>query len=269
MRTRLSTSAVVTVDVSVIVTIHQSLVTEFALTNDPISPAGIRDLTLLESAVHRQHTALGEIFKYATPFESAASLMYGLCNNHPFFNGNKRTALVAGLVHLDRNGLVLDGVNRDDVYRLMLRIASHFYAPEASAEVSPPSPDVEISAIANWLRKNARAIKRGDRSISYGVLYEIISNFGYRLGQKRNNYVEVLRHRPARWLRQDAWECVYKLPCPGDGRLARIEDIKNVRKALGLTEDDGVDSEAFYGTQRVIDSFINSHRQILKKLART
>jgi len=79
-------------------------VADFAGTGDPIAPPGVRSMTLLESAVSRQHTALGGRLKYADPVSSAATLLYGICSDHPFHNGNKRTALVAMLVHLDDTG---------------------------------------------------------------------------------------------------------------------------------------------------------------------
>ena len=84
-------------------TIHERLVEDFASTRDPISPPGVRSIALLEPAVGRQHTGLGETLKYPRPIENAATLAYGICCHHAFHNGNKRTALVAMLVHLDRN----------------------------------------------------------------------------------------------------------------------------------------------------------------------
>jgi hypothetical protein len=44
--------------------IYETLVNDFATTDDPISPAGVRDQGLLESAVARQQTGLGNILKY-------------------------------------------------------------------------------------------------------------------------------------------------------------------------------------------------------------
>ena len=40
--------------------------------------------------------------------EIAAAYLYYLCRNHPFVDGNKRTALAACLIFLDSNGLLLD-----------------------------------------------------------------------------------------------------------------------------------------------------------------
>ena len=67
---------------------------------------GLRDEGLLESAVAApQATLAGEpLMKDAV--EIAAAYLFYLCRNHPFVDGNKRTALAACLVFLDVNGLL-------------------------------------------------------------------------------------------------------------------------------------------------------------------
>jgi death on curing protein len=68
--------------------IYDVLVGDFAQSSDPIEPAGVREDHLLESAVSRQYVSSGEILKDKTPEQNAATLAYGLWNNHLFFNGN-------------------------------------------------------------------------------------------------------------------------------------------------------------------------------------
>jgi len=172
-------------------------------------------------------------------------------------------------MHLDANNLVLDTVSKDDLYRLMVRMASHSLArPSRSRKrEGRASPKEEIDAIGQWLRTNARKIRKGERSITFGQLYRILEKFGYRLGHKRNNKVEILKER--RKLFRTKWLCVYKAPCPGDARIVPLNEIKTLRESLGLTEANGVDSESFYETQMIIDSFIRTHRNVLRKLAKT
>jgi death-on-curing protein len=67
--------------------------------------AGIRDETLLESAVAApQATMMGQPL-ISDPVEIAAAYLFYICRNHPFLDGNKRTALAACLVFLDANRL--------------------------------------------------------------------------------------------------------------------------------------------------------------------
>lgn len=69
---------------------------------------GLRDAALLESAVAApQATMLGEpVFR--DPMEIAAAYLFYLCRNHPFVDGNKRTALATCLVFLSENELLPD-----------------------------------------------------------------------------------------------------------------------------------------------------------------
>ena len=56
-----------TLSVEEVVHIHEVLVEEFSENEDPIFPSGVRSDHLLESAVSRQWTGLGNILKYSTP----------------------------------------------------------------------------------------------------------------------------------------------------------------------------------------------------------
>ena len=67
---------------------------------------GIRDETLLESAVAApQATMMGQPL-ISDSIEIAAAYLFYLCRNHAFIDGNKRTALAACLVFLESNGLL-------------------------------------------------------------------------------------------------------------------------------------------------------------------
>lgn len=67
---------------------------------------GIRDGGLLESAVVApQATMMGQPL-ITDAIEIAAAYLFYLCRNHPFVDGNKRTALAACLVFLETNDLL-------------------------------------------------------------------------------------------------------------------------------------------------------------------
>ena len=74
-------------------------------------PDGIRDLGLLESALARpvNKFAYGE-----TSFAAlAAAYGFGIAQNHPFIDGNKRTALTSVIVFLGLNGFALDSTQEE------------------------------------------------------------------------------------------------------------------------------------------------------------
>ncbi|MBW4691388.1 MAG: type II toxin-antitoxin system death-on-curing family toxin [Lyngbya sp. HA4199-MV5] len=71
--------------------------------------AGIRDEGLLESALAQPQATFGGEFLHATIYEQAAAYLYHLAKNHPFLDGNKRTAFA-----------VMDTFLRVNGYRLLL-----------------------------------------------------------------------------------------------------------------------------------------------------
>jgi len=68
--------------------------------------AGVRDQTLLESAVAAPQATYGGIPVMSDKVEIAAAYLFYICRNHPFVDGNKRAALASCLVFMERNGLL-------------------------------------------------------------------------------------------------------------------------------------------------------------------
>lgn len=67
---------------------------------------GVRDSALLDSAISRAK----QKYRYdrrATLFEMAAAYSFGIAKNHPFVDGNKRTAFMTGTIFLEINGYKL------------------------------------------------------------------------------------------------------------------------------------------------------------------
>jgi death-on-curing protein len=65
---------------------------------------GVRDAGLLESAVAAPQASFGGESPFADVIEVAAAYLFYLCRNHPFIDGNKRTAMTAAIVFLRLNG---------------------------------------------------------------------------------------------------------------------------------------------------------------------
>ncbi len=66
---------------------------------------GIRDEHLLTSAVLTPQSSLGGKSPYRDIIEIAAAYLFYICKNHPFLDGNKRTAMMAAIVFLRLNGV--------------------------------------------------------------------------------------------------------------------------------------------------------------------
>ena len=116
---------------AVVLALHERLLAEHG------GAQGIRDSSLLDSALARpvQLSAYGEpdICDLATAYAS------GIIRNHPFVDGNKRTAFMAAYVFLARNGLRLVATEVDAAQVVSLLAAS----------------EINEAAFSAWLRKNS------------------------------------------------------------------------------------------------------------------
>ncbi len=84
--------------------------------------AGIRDEGLLDSALAQpQATFFGELL-HPTIAEQAAAYLYHLAQNHPFLDGNKRTAFATMIAFLSINGYDLD-LTQEEAFDLLMRVA--------------------------------------------------------------------------------------------------------------------------------------------------
>ena len=83
----------------------------------------VRDLGLLESAVHRPSAAMFGQEAYTDLFDKAAALLQSLAVNHPFIDGNKPTAWISCMVFLAMNQVQLRP-DIDEGERLVIAVAT-------------------------------------------------------------------------------------------------------------------------------------------------
>lgn len=83
---------------------------------------GVRDIGLLQSAVARPQTTFGGKDLYPDVFSKAAALLESLARNHPFVDGNKRTAIIATGIFLGMNDFQLEAPQKELV-RFTLNMA--------------------------------------------------------------------------------------------------------------------------------------------------
>ncbi len=88
-------------------------------------PPPVRDIGLLGSAVARPQTTFGEVDAYPTITEKAAALLQSLVINHALIDGNKRLGWLATAVFLEINNFSVAHVPNDDVYELVMHVASN------------------------------------------------------------------------------------------------------------------------------------------------
>lgn len=84
--------------------------------------SGIRDYGLLSSAVAAPMAAWNAEYLNNDIFEMAAAYIFYICQDHPFVDGNMRTALASGLVFLEINGIsIMD--EKGELYPAVMSIA--------------------------------------------------------------------------------------------------------------------------------------------------
>ena len=119
------------IDSSVILAVHDEQVAEHG------GAAGLRDRGLLESALARPLN----LAAYGKPDHADLAACYGvgIAKNHPFVDGNKRTAFVAVELFLTLNGWKLSASDADAVI-VMLAVAAG---------------KIDETGFAQWIRRQA------------------------------------------------------------------------------------------------------------------
>ncbi|GIW41270.1 MAG: death-on-curing protein [Candidatus Binatia bacterium] len=108
--------------------------------------AGVRDEALLESALARPRHRHARGEPAPDVADLAASLAYALAQNHPFVDGNKRTAAVACETFLELNGVTLDASDAE-LFPLYVALAEGKLAEKD---------------FAAWLRRRLRPAPQGE-----------------------------------------------------------------------------------------------------------
>lgn len=125
------------VDIEEVYQIHQSIVKRAG------TKASVRDFSLLHSAVERPKATYNQLDLYPTIFLKAASLLHSLCMNHPFTDGNKRTAWISTKRFLYLNCYHLESKRME--------------AADFMVFVDNGKPDLEV--ISSWLKDHCDKIK--------------------------------------------------------------------------------------------------------------
>ncbi len=85
--------------------------------------AGVRDISLLESALFSAYQTFGGEELYKTVEEKGARLGFSLMSNHPFIDGNKRIGMFVMLIFLLANGIEINPTD-DEIIRVGLSVAA-------------------------------------------------------------------------------------------------------------------------------------------------
>lgn len=267
-----------------VVELHKLLSENYLLFHgmEPISPSGIKNNNMLESAVYRQQTGIDKYYKYDTIFKNCASLAFGIIKNHAFHNGNKRTGLLSIIKHLHANGYVLNpNLKNGELYELIVSIArddlpehaNNYNSEYKNLKKSNKEIDELIEYIAYWIKKNSmpKSLYIG-QFLKINTLKNILKNKNILYSEEGKHIIltEIQAKKIFRFLTYE--EKVVKRKKYLIGK--RKEKIKKsildkIRKDFNLTRSDGVDNVAFYDDKNIIDEEIKKYKSIIYRLSKT
>lgn len=233
--------------------IHEYLTGYFQHSEDPISPPGIKDIGMLESAVARPFASAGGKDAFPDVFKKAAALFHGVIGNHTFHNGNKRTALLATLYFLGDNSYIVDRCEDDEMFEFTRQVAAHEITSDRNKE---------LEVIEDWLNSNSRKQIKGEQRLRFTYLRDILTRFGYEViddGMQfeiQSNGVFVTKILKKGMYGREEYDQIY---------------IAGLRKRLNLTAEYGIDSAMFYGNKGVADELnelMDMRSEVMRKLAK-
>lgn len=236
---------------------------------------GPKDIGLLLSALSRQFIGLGGVDKWNSVPEKAATLLFGLVQNHPFHDANKRTAYLSTVHYLRQNGLIITVSEKalEDLTVLVARDGLRKYP--RFRDLKKKNDDPEVRFLAHYLRQNTRKIDRQQYFITYRELEKILKRYDVWLENPHNNQIDVMhwetvtnksgffgKKTQSKEIRR---ACVLGFPGwtkqVGKGRLG------HVRKALGLVPEKGIDSQSFFKDVDDMRVLIEMYEGALQRLA--
>lgn len=242
-------------DISQIKYIHTYLEEYFAGTEDPVSPPGIKNISLLESAVQRPFMSIDGEDAYVGVFNKAAALFHSVINNHCFHNGNKRAALLASLAYLGEEGWWVTVPTDADMFEFTRQSAAH--------ELCDDRKD-ELNYISEWFKQNSRRRTLQEQQLKLSQLRDILSGFGYDIGECSGRTLDIYK---------DGEFKLNILQKGGKGKEDYDKQyIKSLRKKLKLTPAYGVDSFSFYGERgfdQKLGEFMRIRHKVMRELAKT
>jgi death on curing protein len=103
---------------------------------------GVRDEALLESALSRPQNSFH--YENVDTFGMASAYAEGICQNHPFIDGNKRTAFLAGATFLQANGYEIGVEQGNEQHEVFMGLANG---------------EISREQLSDWYRDNSKQIE--------------------------------------------------------------------------------------------------------------
>ena len=225
---------------------------------------GPRDTTgnLLHSAISRQFVSFNDVHKWTADFDIAATVLFGLVKNHPFHDGNKRTALISVLHLLAKQGHTAS-VEKRRFEDLVVSLAEgrhrrrdlyqHLHVEKSSAD------DADVAYVSSHLRRMTRPLDHSRRALTYRGINQLLKSHGHEMKGPHDNTIGIVR------IEDD--QVIGRVGFPGMSKQISKGGIAKIRKMCKLQEADGYDSRAFFNGADGMDVLLSEYAAPLRRLA--
>ncbi|CAM3762257.1 type II toxin-antitoxin system death-on-curing family toxin [Paracoccus yeei] len=227
---------------------HYLICDHFLKLGEGIAGFGPKDVGLLSSAVCRQLASAGGSFVHNDFWDIASSLIFGLINDHPFHDGNKRTAFLSSVFFMMEHGYV-PSVDIKEVEDFTVEIADFKRVNGRNMLVEDIAPRFKTM------------FRKQDNRISYIVtfneLQRLLNNHGCSIGNPSGNFINV-------YVGENR---VAQIGFPGWTKEVSRNAISTVRKSTRLLPENGVDAQVFFKGADPLSVLIGEYEEPLKRLA--
>jgi death-on-curing family protein len=227
---------------------HYLICNHFLKLGEGIGGFGPKDFGLLSSAVSRQLSSAFGAYVYNDFWDIASSLIFGLINDHPFHDANKRTAFLSSVFFMLENGFV-PRVDISEVEDFTVEIAEFNKHNGRHMKVEEIAP------------KFKTLFRPTDNRISYIVTFNelqgLLSAHGCSIGNPNGNFINVYRGENR----------VAQIGFPGWSKEVSRKAIATVRKSTGLTAENGYDAQVFFKGEDPLQVLIGQYEEPLRRLA--
>lgn len=259
-----------------VVRAHFCLADHFIQAGQGIGGVGVKDEGMLISALSRQYVSFGTTQKWTTVFDKAATLMFGLVKNHPFYDANKRTAYLSTVHYLYSNGFIMTATEKELEDMTVWVANNELHRFSRFRDLKKKDSDPEVRFLSHYLRRNTRKVDRTQYMISYRELEKILKRYGVWLENPNNNFIDVMhwvdvevprtsflsKRKTNKEIRR-----AFALGFPGWNKQVGKGRLGHIRKELNLTPEHGVDSQSFFRDVDDMKVLLGTYEGALHRLA--
>ena len=240
---------------------------------DQVEISGPKDKNLLLSAIMRPLVGFDGFIKWKDMYEQVATLFYGLVMNHPFHDGNKRTAILITLFYLYKMKR-WPTVSQKKIEEITISTACNKLESKPEFQKYQKRAcnihDRRVYFIADFLKCNTRKEDHRIYLITYRQLNTLLREHNIELKHPEGNHINVIKYEEKRkgffGSKTILEKRIARIGFPGWTKEICNKDIDIVREAANLTPEKGIDSQVFFKHSDPMPAIISHYHKLIYRL---